>query len=86
VSAVSEPQYTSRDYVAGVLASASIFVGAIGVAQTPVRIIPISIVLALVAAAMSDRFRTLSAWAVGLNMVWWVLGMTVAVITDNPLF
>ena len=81
-----EQPYTPRDYVAGILASASIFFGAIGVVQTPMRIIPASVVLALVAVVMSDRVRTLATWAVGLNIVWWMLGMTVAVVTSNALY
>jgi hypothetical protein len=68
------------------LAAASIFVGVVGVVQTPVKLIPAAIVLALVSVRMTDRFRTLAAWAVGLNILCWLLGMTVAVITDNPLY
>jgi hypothetical protein len=86
MSAVREEPLKPSDAVAGLLASLSILVGAIGVAHTPVVIIPATILLALVAARMSDRFRTLAAWAVGLNVVWWILGMSVAVITESPLF
>jgi hypothetical protein len=86
LSAVSEPRSTAADNVGGLLAAASIFVGALGVVQTPIRIIPIAVVLALVAVRMTDRFRTLAAWAVGLNIVWWLLGMTVAIVTENPLY
>lgn len=50
------------------------------------KLIPAAIILALVSVRMTDRFRTLAAWAVGLNILWWLLGMTVAVITDNPLY
>jgi hypothetical protein len=86
MSAVSEPRSTAADNVGGLLAAASIFVGALGVVQTPIRIIPVAVVLALVAVRMTDRFRTLAAWAVGLNIVWWLLGMTVAIVTENPLY
>jgi hypothetical protein len=85
VSAVRD-ELAPSDAVAGLLAGLSIFVGAIGVVHTPVVVIPVTIVLALVAARMSDRFRTLAAWAVGLNVLWWLLGMVVAVITERPLF
>lgn len=70
----------------GILAATSIFIGFVGVVQTPVKLIPAAIILALVSVRMTDRFRTLAAWAVGLNILWWLLGMTVAVITDNPLY
>jgi hypothetical protein len=81
-----EPRATQADIVGGLLAAAAIFVGAVGVVQTPVRIIPIAVVLALVSVRMTDRYRTLAAWAVGLNIVWWLLGMTVAIVTENPLY
>ena len=81
-----EPRLPAHDAVAGLLAAASIFVGAIGVAQTPVRIVPAAIVLALVSVRMADRYRSLAAWAVGLNILWWLLGMTVAVVTERPLY
>jgi hypothetical protein len=86
VSAVPEQRLSSADLVGGLLAAASIFVGAVGVVQTPVKIIPVAIVLALASVRMTDRFRTLASWAVGLTIVWWLLGMTVAVITDNQLY
>jgi hypothetical protein len=81
-----EPRATQADIVGGLLAAAAIFVGAVGVVQTPIRIIPIAVVLALVSVRMTDRYRTLAAWAVGLNIVWWLLGMTVAIVTENPLY
>jgi hypothetical protein len=85
-SLADEPRVGAADVVGGLLAAASIFVGAVGVVQTPVRIIPVSVVLALVSVRMTDRFRRLAAWAVGLNIVWWLLGMTVAIVTENPLY
>jgi hypothetical protein len=88
MSAISEDRQrlSSADAVGGLLAAASIFVGAIGVAHTPVRIIPISVVLALVSVRMTDRNRGIATWAVGLNIVWWLLGMTVAIVTEHPLY
>ena len=85
-STVPDPKLSSADAVGGILAATSIFVGAVGVVQTPVKLIPAAIILALASVRMTDRFRTLAAWAVGLNILWWLLGMTVAVITDNPLY
>lgn len=86
MSAVPEQRLAAHDAIGGLLAAGSIFVGAIGVVQTPVRIIPASIVLALASVRMADRYRRLAGWAVGLNIVWWLLGMTVAIVTDNPLY
>ncbi len=86
MSAVPEPRQSSADAIGGLLAAASIFFGALGVVQTPVRIIPIAVVMALVAVRMTDRHRTLATWAVWLSIVWWLLGMTVAIVTENPLY
>jgi len=85
-STVPDPKLSSADAVGGVLAATSIFIGAVGIVQTPVKLIPVAIILALASVRMTDRFRTLAAWAVGLNILWWLLGMTVAVITDNALY
>lgn len=86
MSAIPEPRTSSADLVGGLLAAASIFAGALGVIHTPIRIIPISVVLALASVRMTDRFRLLATAAVGLNILWWLLGMTVAVLTDNALY
>lgn len=85
-STVPDQKLSSADAVGGILAAASIFIGAVGVVQTPVKLVPAAIILALIAVRMTDRFRTLAAWAVGLSILWWLLGMTVAVVTDNPLY
>jgi hypothetical protein len=51
----------------------------------PVRLAPVAIVLALVAARMSVRFQGLALKAAVFAMMAWVVGMTLAVITENPL-
>jgi hypothetical protein len=43
-------------------------------------------VLALVAAAMGGRHARLAAIAAGVGAVAFVLGMTVAIVTGNPLW
>ena len=73
--------------VAGVLAALAIFMSLIAVARTPVRIAPIAILVALVAVGMAQgRSRTLAAWALAAAGAGWLLGMTIAVATDRPLF
>jgi ABC-type Mn2+/Zn2+ transport system permease subunit len=46
----------------------------------------VAIVLALIAVRMSVRFQRLALVAAVAGMVGWVLGMSFAVTTDNPLF
>lgn len=72
--------------VSGLLASAALFAALLALVYRPARIIPAAIVLALVAARMSDRHRRLAGVAVGTAGVCWVLGMTIAVVTNHPLF
>lgn len=86
MSTVPEQRVSYTDVVGGLIAAGSIFVGAFGVVETPITIIPATIVVAFLAVLMTDRYRVLAAWAVGLNILWWLLGMTVAAITGNPLY
>jgi hypothetical protein len=87
VDAHSDPTgWSARDTVGGLLASISIFASAVGVVWRPVRLLPFAIVLALVAARMSARQERLAALAVGISVVAWVLGMTIAIVTGNPLY
>ena len=72
--------------VSGLLSASALFAALLALAYRPARIVPAAIVLALVAARMSDRHRRLAAVAVAATGICWVLGMTFAVITSNPLF
>jgi hypothetical protein len=88
VDAHTEPsgRWTATDTMAGLLATVSIFASAAGLAYRPVRLLPFAIVLALVAARMSERQRRLAGLAVAAAVICWTLGMTIAVVTENPLF
>jgi hypothetical protein len=72
--------------VAGLLASLSIFASLVGLAYHPARLIPVALVLALLATAMGGRDNRLAEVALGVGAVCFVIGMTVAVITSNPIF
>ena len=72
--------------VAGLLASLAVFTSLIGVAYRPVRVIPFAIFLALLATAMGGRHARLAAFAIVLGGLCFVVGMAVAVITQNPIF
>ena len=78
--------YSARDAVGGFLIATSIALGGIGIAHLPVRLIPAAIVIGLVGVTMTGRFRQLGVWAMWAGMTWWVLGMTIAVVTDRPLY
>jgi len=72
--------------LAGFLAGAAIFVSLTGIAWRPLRLIPISILMALVAAGIGGRATRLSQWAVGIAAASFAVGLAVAVITSNPLW
>jgi hypothetical protein len=75
------------EIVAGFLASASIFMSFIGLAYRPLRLIPLALLLAFVAAAMaSGRSVRLAAAAAGVGALCFAAGMAIAVLTENPLF
>lgn len=82
------------DTVAGLLVAASIILSGIAmgfglllqVQAHPARTAPVAIIVALVAARMSSRHQSFALKAVLFGGFAWVIGMTVAVITDGPLF
>jgi hypothetical protein len=84
VSAI--PETRRADTIAGFLCAFSLALAGVAIARTPALLAPAAILVALVAARMSEAHRKLAAWAVGLATAAFVLGMTVAIATDNPLF
>ena len=96
MSAVEErapEQSSATDTIAGLLAVASVVLSGIGMGfglllqldARPARLAPVAILLALVAARMSARNQTLALRAALFAAFAWVVGMTVAVITEGPL-
>jgi hypothetical protein len=78
--------YGAVDTVAGLIAAAAIALAVVGLATMPARLTPLAILLALLAAAMSARWRTLAGVATAVAGLAWVVGMTIAVLTERPLF
>ena len=72
--------------LAGLLAAGAIALAAVAVAYRPGRLAPVAIILALISAVMTPRWSRLGAVAVAVAGLAWLVGMTVAVITDNPIF
>lgn len=86
VSAQPQAHSGTAETVAGLLASLSIFASCIAVAYRPGRVIPFALLLALLAASIGGRHARLAAWAIAVGGVCFVVGMALAVLTDNPLF
>jgi uncharacterized membrane protein YtjA (UPF0391 family) len=86
MSAVPEPRTRPSEAVAGFAAALAIFASVIGVAWHPLRLIPVSIVIALIATAMGGRHTGLARAAVIVGAVCFFLGMTIAIISQRPLW
>jgi threonine/homoserine efflux transporter RhtA len=79
--------------IAGLLAVASFVLSAVAmglglllqVDAHPARLAPVAIIVALVAARMSARYQSLALRAALFGALAWVVGMTVAIVTDGPL-
>jgi hypothetical protein len=76
----------TTDALAGFLASAAIFVSAIGVAYRPLRLIPFAILLSLISSAMGGRSARLATAATFICAACFVLGLAFAVVTSHPLW
>jgi len=64
----------------------SIFVSIASVVFHPLRLVLLSIVLALVSSAMAGRNTRLPPIAVGVGAAAFVIGMTIAVVGSRPLW
>jgi hypothetical protein len=80
-----QPRHNAVDNLAGFLAAASITLSGISIAQPPAVLAPIAALIALVAARMSVKYEKLSLFAMATSVVMFILGMSIAVITKNPL-
>jgi hypothetical protein len=84
---------SATDVIAGLLAAASVVLSAIGMGAGlllqldghPGRLIPVAAVLAIIAGVMSARFQSLALKALMFAGLAWIIGMTVAVLTEAPL-
>jgi hypothetical protein len=72
--------------VAGIIAAAALFVGLIAIFYRPVRLSPVALVVALIAAGIGGRHARLAAAAVAVISVGWVVGMIYCVVEDEPLW
>ena len=95
MSSVDTPatRHSAADTVAGFFAVGSIFLSAIAVGgglilelqARPARTSIVAAILALVSARLSAKYERLALIALLVAAVAFVVGMTLAVITDNPL-
>jgi len=79
-------RWSTADSIAGFLATLSLFGSALGLIWRPVRIVPFAILLALIASRMSERNERIAYAAMIAGVVCWTVGMTIAVVTESPLY
>jgi hypothetical protein len=72
--------------VAGFLCAFSFALSGIAIARTPGLLATSAIIVALVAARMTETHRRLASVAVGVGAAAFVVGMSVAVLTDNGIY
>jgi hypothetical protein len=78
---------SAAETAAGLLAAISLTASLIACAYRPLRLAPFAILIALIAAALSKgRHRRLAAVAVAAGGLGWLIGMSVAVLTSNPIY
>ena len=85
--------FTVTDAVAGLMAGGSLVLSIIAcgfgllleVDPRPAVTAPVAALVALVAARMSARFQRLAFIAVVVAMIAWVIGMSLAAVTENPI-
>jgi hypothetical protein len=82
----SVPHGNRADTIAGFLCAFALFLSLVAVARTPGLLAPVAILVALVAARMSEAHRRLAAWTLAAATSAFVVGMVVAISTDSPLF
>jgi len=74
------------DTVAGFLCAFSLALSGIAVVRTPGLLAPAAILVALVAARMTESHRTLAAVAVAASALAFLFGMVIAIASDSPLY
>ena len=72
--------------VAGILAAIAIFGSCIALAYRPVRIIPFTILISLIAVGIGGRHQKLAAAALAISGVCFIVGTFLAIITNHPIF
>lgn len=76
----------SVETVAGLLAAAALFLGALELVYRPFRLAPVALILVLIATVMSRRQHKLIGIAVAVIGVCFVVGASLQVITHHPLY
>jgi hypothetical protein len=72
--------------VAGLMAALALTISFVALAYKPARLAPAAFIVALVAVGIGGRHQRLAALAVAAAAIGWLIGMTIAVATERPIF
>ena len=81
-----ETRTSPSELVSGFLAVISLAASVLALFWDPLRVSPFAILLALISVAMAPREARLPVLAVGVGAVAFVVGVTIAVTTNNPIY
>jgi hypothetical protein len=84
----AEPPSTASpaELVSGFLAVISIAGSFLAIFWNPLRVSPFAVLIALVAVGMAPRAARLPLLAVAIGALCFMIGMTIAATTNNPLY
>jgi len=81
-----ETRTSPSELVSGFLAVISLAASVLALFWDPLRVSPFAILLALISVGMAPREARLPVIAVGVGAVAFVVGVTIAVTTNNPIY
>lgn len=93
VDATRDDRHSAVDVVAGLMATASLVLSGIAcglglileIDAHPTRNAVVAVILALAAGRMSSRYERLALVAAIVAGVAWIVGMTLMIVTSNPI-
>jgi hypothetical protein len=86
VTSATRDNYSASEAVAGLCATLAIFLGAFMLFYRPFRLLPVAVILAILATAMSKRQSSLIPWAWTSIGIGFVVGATLQILTHHPLY
>jgi hypothetical protein len=82
----AQPARSWADPLSGLFAAMALFFGLIALAYHPLTISVAAFLLGLLSVLMSARHERLAGIALGVAGLCFVAGMTIAIVTDKPLW
>ena len=77
---------TPSQLAADFLATFALFAGLIGIVYTPGIVCTAAVIVAILAATIGGRDRWLVPFTVAVTGACWLIGMTLAILLERPIF